>query len=102
MNSYYRLTRDEPRGETIKEGPAAGLRKEFPTPDDIGTNWIDKDLALLTQIRTDNPNLSQRGFAREVLGSFPGRTFNGVYHKVRILDLALSAAMGDIVATEIG
>ena len=71
-------------------------------PNVAGDTWIDADLALLTQIRTDNPNLSQRGFAREVLDNFPGRTFNGVYHKVRILDLALSAAMGDIVATEIG
>lgn len=68
----------------------------------VGEKWREKDLALLTQIRTDNPSLSQRGFARFVLCSFPGRTFNGVYHKVRILDLALAAAMGDIVATEIG
>lgn len=79
--------------------PESGLP---PVSHVIGSAWSDPDLANLTQIRTDNPNLSQRSFATEVLNIFPGRTFNGVYHKVRILDLALAAAMGDIVATEIG
>ena len=84
---------------SYSDNPETGLA---PISHVIGTTWSDLDLANLTQIRTDNPNLSQRAFAAEVLDIFPGRTFNGVYHKVRILDLALSAAMGDIVATEIG
>ncbi len=67
-----------------------------------GDSWLTSDLDLLSRIRIDNPGLSQRAFADVVQGNFPGRTFNGVYHKVRLIDAVISAEGAEPVATEVG
>ena len=67
-----------------------------------GDSWLNSDLDLLSRIRIDNPGLSQRAFADLVLVNFPGRTFNGVYHKVRLIDAAVAAEGMEPVATEVG
>jgi len=73
-----------------------------PHESTVGLNWGAITTAKLTELRIDNPNLSQREFARLAEGHFPGRTFNGVYHQVRRLDILLAAENAPVVATEIG
>ncbi len=67
-----------------------------------GASWRTSDLDLLSRIRIDNPGLSQREFAALSQVNFPGRTFNGVYHKVRLIDAAIAAEGAESVATEVG
>lgn len=77
-------------GNAIVGGPIA-----------VGKGWSHADTSLLTELRTDNLGLSQRAFARLAADYFTDRTFNGVYHQVRRLDLILNADTAEVVATEI-
>lgn len=55
--------------------------------------WLNYELDRLRELRVDNPNLSQRAFARLVHNSkaIPMRSMWAIYHKVVEYDNRLSA-----------
>ncbi len=67
-----------------------------------GTNWEADAIHLLKMLRLDNSDQSQRQFTHEILADFPGRTYWGVYHQVRYVDLLIAADTAPVVAVEIG
>ncbi len=68
----------------------------------IGKEWDGAAIKKLTLLRNDNADQSQRQFTHEVLADFPGRTYWGVYHQVRYVDMLIAAESAPIVAVEIG
>ena len=71
-------------------------------PSIVGTTWSAGDIHLLRVIRNDNTNESQRAFAALVLDDFPGRTYQGVYHQVRYIDMLTRLEDATTIAVEIG
>lgn len=67
----------------------------------VGTNWNTADLTKLRAIRNDNADISQRAFATLVQADFPGRTYQGVYHQVRYVDLMTRLTGAPVAAVEI-
>lgn len=68
----------------------------------VGTNWDAADLTKLRAIRNDNADQSQRAFAHMVQADFPGRTYQGVYHQVRYIDMLTRLEDATTIAVEIG
>ncbi len=61
----------------------------------VGDSWTEVELTRLATLREENTDLSQRGFARDLLYLFPGRTFNGLYHKVRNFDYGIQRQINE-------